>query len=199
MKKFEKHFSYFERATSKRGPIKTGDGVTRNAIFCMRDLLRELPAEYMKSFETISPQRFISIIRSSYATKRDLKLNKSRVRHMNRLQKCYMRLVQTVSKNHKLKVEQVLAVVTQRSQLINRQERVTGDAISHIQDRLLRSRRKMTSKQMHDLIVEFVNNQILDPDLPKSQRILRITNLPPTGSKLMQDMQAIIRDCREGL
>ena len=43
VKDFNKVFSYFERAKSSEGLVKVSDGVSWNAIFCMRDILRELP------------------------------------------------------------------------------------------------------------------------------------------------------------
>src|SRR5690606_13308697 len=44
---FRKTFSYFERAKSVKGLVEVSDGITWDAIFCMRDLLRELPQIYL--------------------------------------------------------------------------------------------------------------------------------------------------------
>ena len=43
---FREDFSYFEMAKSSKGPQKVADGMNWNAIFCMRDILRELPQIY---------------------------------------------------------------------------------------------------------------------------------------------------------
>lgn len=40
---FRKTFSYFEAAISSKGKYNISDGITCDAIFCMRDILRELP------------------------------------------------------------------------------------------------------------------------------------------------------------
>jgi Ca2+/Na+ antiporter len=44
---FRVDFSYFEMAKSSKGPQKVADGMNWNAIFCMRDILRELPQIYL--------------------------------------------------------------------------------------------------------------------------------------------------------
>ena len=49
IKQFMQVFSYFEKAKSARGPYEVGDGIMWNAVYCMRDVLRELPLHYLNN------------------------------------------------------------------------------------------------------------------------------------------------------
>ena len=60
----------------------------------MRDLLRELPQIYLSRDEHISDMEFIEIIRSNYATERDLEINSYRKRRIREFQDLYSKLIE---------------------------------------------------------------------------------------------------------
>ncbi len=199
VKKLYKHFTYFEETVNGRQATRTADGITRDAVFSMRDLLRDLPALYMEHAAPIANERFLELMRSSYTRRRHLKLTANKKRHIRGFQAKYRRLVLLAGRTTHTPEHNVLAIIAQRASLINRQERVTGDAMSHVQDRLLRNRKRLTFKQMQSVISEFINNQILDPDRPKNRRFIRIASPSPNTSKLSDKLQDIVKACREGL
>lgn len=49
-----KCFAYFEKAKSRRGFYEVEDGVTWDAIFCMRDLLRESSRGWQEKMQGVS-------------------------------------------------------------------------------------------------------------------------------------------------
>ncbi len=86
-----------------------------------------------------------------------------------------------------------------RSALINRYERVTGDSIIGVTEKMVRSRKSVNSKGLHDMFVEFVEEQILCPEYfersggsPKRLRNKKT-------KKILNTMLRIVKDYREGI
>ena len=86
IKNFKKVFCYFEKAKSRRGPHKVMDGQTWDAIYCMRDILRELPVHLFGKETFMSPERFMETLASSYASKRDRTLDGTKTRKIHEFQ-----------------------------------------------------------------------------------------------------------------
>ncbi|MFL5784616.1 MAG: hypothetical protein ACJ76H_08415 [Bacteriovoracaceae bacterium] len=192
--KFRKIFSYFERAKSKRGKYKTADGITRDAIFCMRDILRELPQIYLTRGADLNPQEFMEVIKSSYAKKPDLRLTLLRVKQIKRFQSLYMSLVRSLEKHANMTRPQFLLELTMRSSIINRYDRVTGDSITFIVQKVQRMRPKLTAEELYMLAEEFSSYQNLDPD-----QKTETSEVPERHRNIMKGLTSIVRECREGL
>jgi hypothetical protein len=192
--KFRKVFSYFERAKSKRGIYKVADGINRDAIFCMRDILRELPQIYLTRGADLNPQEFLEVIKSSYAKKTDLRLTELRVKQIKRFQSLYMSLVRSLEKHANMTRTQFLLELTMRSSVINRYDRVTGDSITFIVQKVMRMRPKLTGEELYLLAEEFSTYQTLDPD-----QKTETSEVPERHRNIMKGLTSIVRECREGL
>ncbi len=192
--KFRKVFSYFERAKSKRGIYKVADGINRDAIFCMRDILRELPQIYLTRGSDLDPQEFIEVIKSSYAKKSDLRLTLLRMKQIKRFQSLYMSMVRSLEKHANVTRTQFLLDLTMRSSVINRYDRVTGDSISFIVQKVMRMRPKLTADELYILAEQFSTYQNLDPDQQTS-----LSTVPERHRIIMKGFTSIVRECREGL
>lgn len=191
---FRKIFSYFERAKSQVGKVKVEDGINWNAIFCMRDILRELPQLLLHRNEFISPLEFVEIIRSSYATDQDMEPNEARNSKIMEYQYQYLKLIDSVAKSYKLSRQDILLKITMRSSVINKYDRITGDSITVIVDKVLKAKPKLDSNQVFELMREFSEYQNLDPD---TKRTTKNTSLEQT--RLMKGMLKVVRSYREGL
>jgi hypothetical protein len=192
--KFRRVFSYFERAKSKRGAYKVPDGINRDAIFCMRDILRELPQLYLTRGTHLSHQDFLEIIKSSYARKSDLKLTEIRKKQINRFQGIYFSLLNALEKDlHQARSQQLLEL-TMRSSVINKYDRVTGDSITYIVQKVKKLRPKLSADDLYDLTQQFTTYQNLDPD----QKMVS-TKTPERHKNIMQNFYSIVRECREGI
>src|SRR3989339_131291 len=174
VEKFKDAFSYFERVKSSRGIYKVEDGITCDAIFCLRDILRELPQLLLARGLPLSHEAFIDIICSSYAKKKDVeKISKYRGKKIDQFQKTYMELIEAIADYRKAPIDKILLEVTMRSSLINKYDRVTGDAITIIANKIIKSRPKMTPEKLFEVLSEFVEDQNLNPDL-------KFTSIPHT-------------------
>tara|TARA_R110000868_G_scaffold117600_16_gene312647 strand:+ start:24959 stop:26785 length:1827 start_codon:yes stop_codon:yes gene_type:complete len=189
---FRKIYSWFETAKSSEGLIEVADGVNRNAIYCMRDILRELPQIYLARGESelLSDEEFIDIIRSSYASDEDVALNSTLKTKIKIFQTQYRELVGLAGKP-----KQVLLGLTMRSSVINKYDRVTGDAVTTIVDKVMHAKPKLNADDMYLVLREFSEFQNLDPDFKRSQEPSR----RKPREKLMKTMVKIVREYREGL
>ena len=192
--KFRKVFSYFERAKSKRGAYKVADGINRDALFSMRDIMRELPQLFLTKNTTLSFQEFTEVIKSSYAKKSDLRLTPIRKKQISRFQNVYMSLVKILEKHQAESRNYILLEITMRSSIINKYDRVTGDSITHIVDKVKKMRPKLSPEEIYSLSQQFRNYQDLDPDKKKVA--------PESVGRqkvIMRGLSSIVKECREGL
>lgn len=195
---FREDFTYFEMAKSTKGPQKVPDGINWNAIFCMRDILRELPqvllARGMK--DLLKEEEFIDIIKSSYATKADLKESTRRDLKIKSYQTNYIKLINKVATKFKVAAEKILLEVSMRSSVINKYDRVTGDSITTIVQKIMSKRPKLTPEEIGVILSEFTEYQNLNPDKDK-----KISNFETEKehSPLVKGMLQIVREFRDGI
>jgi uncharacterized protein YdiU (UPF0061 family) len=194
---FAKAFSYFERAKSHRGMRTVNDGISWDAIFCMRDILRELPQLHLSRGEFIKDQEFIEILKSSYAKPKDLELTPYRKRKIRDFQKSYHKLVEVVSAHSKTSLSQTLLSVTMRSSVINRFDRVTGDSISTIRIMVMEKLKTLTPDRLYKLAKNFATYQNLDPENEYDQDDQ--LKKGKTRSQIFKGFVEIVREYREGL
>ncbi len=188
---FRKVFSYFEMAKSKKGIEKTADGIICNAIFCMRDVLRELPQLLSVRKKILEPSAFIEVSKSSYATKNDLAENAYRNQKTQEFQKKYIKLVKTVANMSQQNESKILLEMSTRSSVINKYDRVTGDSVSCIVEELMKVKPRMKPSSIFDLAKELSNYQDLNPEKKEaSQR---------PKHALMKYIYEVIKELREGI
>jgi hypothetical protein len=192
--KFRKTYSYFERAKSRRGLYKVADGVTRDAIFCMRDIMREYPQLYLTRRSYLETSEFIEVIKSSYARRSDLKLTDVRKKQIQKFQNFYVALINAVEKDASTDKTQLLLELTMRASVINKYDRVTGNSISFVVQKVQRLRPKLGADELYQLSQEFTSYQNLDPDKKKKS-----AEIPKRQKNIMHNLYSIVRDCREGI
>jgi uncharacterized protein YdiU (UPF0061 family) len=191
VKKFRKIFSYFERAKSKKGIVEVPDGVSWDAIFCMRDILRTMPKMIITRKNFLEDTEFISILRSNYATEEDCEINAYRSKMIKSFQTLYWNLIKKLAKYNKQSFEKQMVTISMRSSVVNKMERVTGDSISIIVDKLLKERSKLSVGEIYKLIKDFAEIQNVKPsEKPVLQKDIK---------GLVKQFFEIVKEHREGL
>jgi uncharacterized protein YdiU (UPF0061 family) len=198
LRRFTVDFSHFERVKSMRGPYDIADGVTWDAVFCMRDILRELPARYAAGEQRISAEEFIRIMRSNYASRQDVLLYPARQRRISRFQHTYRRMLEQAAAIANEPVTRLLAKVRQRSALINRYERITGDGVLIASKRLIKSSNTMNRNDIYKILCGFTEDQVLLPEERRAQAH-NPAAWEPCSRLLYQSMIKIVSEYREGL
>ena len=191
---FLKVFSYFERAKSVQGMRNVADGINWNAIFCMRDILRELPQLLQaRDLNPLNYQEFIDILRSNYAKAKDIKKTNYRNKMVKNFQQLYLKLAEISSQKTHQPIQKILLKLAMRSSVINKYDRVTGDSISTIVDRVMSSKRRKNPEELFKVLSNFINFQITDPDMkgPNNKQEMK--------DPLMRELLEIVREFREGL
>jgi hypothetical protein len=189
---FARDYRHFERTKSRLGPYRVTDGVTWDAVFCMRDLLRELPERLCAGVGEIDAGEFIDMMRSSYASEKDARLYPARRARVRRFQRSYRRLIERASVIAGRSFDSMLRAVASRSAQINRVDRITGDGVLIAAKRLLSSHKNMKHKEMYDVFRSFVEAQRIQPAKP-------VTLGSEISRRLHGSMLQAIRAHREGL
>lgn len=199
IREFRKLLRYFENAKARRGPRPVADGITWDAIFCVRDLLRELPKIYLSRNKTLSPVEFIDILRSKFASRSDIRVGRSRQDKIVRFQKAYRKLVRRGAALKCQNDDDLLRTIEERSALINRPSRMTGRAVILISRRIVRESRLLSSESLHQMFRDFVEEQILRPEIrPASPPLDRHARVGETR-RALRAMLETVKACREGI
>jgi uncharacterized protein YdiU (UPF0061 family) len=198
LERFRHAFAYFERARSARGPQKVPDGLTWNAVFSVRDLLRELPHRYAALPAPIGGRELLHIALSSYASRADRAATPARLRMAARFERSYLRLLRAAAAFERRPLARLLREVARRSAVINRRDRITGDGVDYATDRLLRYRRRLSSGKLHRVISAFVDHQDLNPPEPGEREP---AERPPAHDvrRVLDRLIAAVAEMRHGL
>jgi hypothetical protein len=159
VKRFDRAHRWFEAARSARGRVPVPDGITWDAVYSTRDLLRELPRIYARDPQPLRPEIVLDIAASSYASRDDRRPTRSRRRRAREFQSAYLALVRRAARLSGRSVRDVLADVAARSATINAYARITGDAVTHAAARLARSRKALGPDGLYDVIARFARRQ----------------------------------------
>jgi len=200
IKKFKGVFSYFEKAKSKRGPHKVLDGRTWDAIYCMRDILRELPLHLFEKEAIMTPEVFMETIASSYANTRDRTLNEAKTRKIQEFQKRYRALVQQTAKTFKKTERKILLELGMRSSIINQYDRITGNSILRVTEKVLKERKRLSFDEMQKVLQDFIHYQKMRPDLDKKNEMKKLNSVEKRRSQqVMNKIIGLVREHRESL
>lgn len=187
VEKFQNSIHYFEAQKTTQGQKKTEDGVNRFAIFRVRDILSALPKHFLEKSDLMPVDKFFEIVLSSFATPKDMTKIKSQEWKATELQLAFRDLFKTLPLSEQQKV-------FERAKKINRPDRITGDAVIHIIEKIHGNyqRKKITGIQLQDILEKIIHDQAhiegkASPTLSRSYK------------KLYLDLVEIVETCREGL
>jgi hypothetical protein len=197
VRRFDRAHAYFERARSARGPVAADDGLTWNAIFSVRDLLRELPRSILRTGEPMDSGRFIETGLSSYATRADRRMTPHRRKMAGEFQRAYLGLIDAGARAAGCSAPLLLSSIAWRSGIINRYARITGDAALYAARKLMRTRKRLTSETFHQVFRRFVDDQCLVPDLTRPE--VRPPAPRTDAKRLLDGLVDLIAECRHGL
>ena len=187
--------SYFESARSTRGPTKAADGLTWNAIFSTRDLLRELTRRLASGEGELPARELIRLASSSYARPADRACTPERARRARELQRVYLALLHAAARHENRPLSGLLSDVARRSAVINRRERITGDGAEYATDRLLRHRRRLGPGGLIRVIAEFVKLQDLNPET----RASGTRGVASDARRVLDSLIEVVTELRHGL
>jgi uncharacterized protein YdiU (UPF0061 family) len=168
--RFRNDFSYFEKSKASRGIYKVADGITCDAVFSMREILKELPKRYLKTSKLLNPEEFVSVIKSSEARRRDLRISASRRHRIRRFQKTWLKIFTKAARHfRRADLKKMLLEASMRTSVANRSDRITGDAAITLAHSLIRRRKELTFRQRYQILHYLIEHQTL-PKLEQEPR-----------------------------
>jgi hypothetical protein len=160
---FETHFE-LERTKTHRKIRKVADGVHRPAIFNLRVALAQMPAYLLKNgLRPMPSQELFRSLISTRANRRDRKFTSSVRRRVELWQSQYISLLKRVSAPQN--IGKLLQNMQKRTEIINREDRLTGNALINVVDELLKFKKRGGEQaQIQALLEDFIDHQTLNPD-----------------------------------
>lgn len=158
----------------------------------MRDLLRELPQVILFSDDLVTVEEMVDMMKTSYARPKDLNFSSYARKQAQLFISQYTNLVDRMATLFQEEKESTLLGMIERSQSINMPDRMTGDAITHIVDLIMKQGKSFKAKDKSRFINEISYLQITTPE--KEHTISK-----KTPSKLVEEALHILQTYREGL
>ena len=155
VRRFDRAHRWFETARSSRGPVRVPDGITWNAVYSTRDLMRELSQRYARDPAPVAPEEVLDIAASSYATRADRRVTATKRRRAREFQSAYLALARRAARLTGRPMRAVLADVSQRSASINAYARITGDAVTHAAAHLAKARKALGPDGVFSVVDRF--------------------------------------------
>ena len=144
----------------------------------MKDAHRELPKKFLENKAILTPKDFISMIKSNYSKKRDLKINFYRRKEIIQFQNRYLKIMNHVADEfHSGNLNKTFLEVIMRSSVVNQQHRITGDSIIPVATSLIRNQKSLNFKERQQIIESLSQHQIeqVKPEINQSTKVGRIT------------------------
>lgn len=199
---FYRLHTQLESVKTHRKLCKVADGVHRPAILNMRKALAMMPAHLSKcAFGRWNPMKekeFFQEVLSSQAAVKDRKMKPRVARQIDRWQKLYIGLMKKISTPTGW--AKSIDLMKSRSEKINHQSRITGNALIHIVDQILRHRRRgLTEAEVQGAIDDLIAAQTLNPDFAPVKPAKNESPKPVKPQSIMRHFLSVVHDYREDI
>ncbi len=200
--KFDKEFSFFERAKISGKEEKVADGVNHSPLYNVRRILKELPMFLQQgsgefSAKTMRETDFFKKILSSYAKVRDARMGEKQRRHIMAFQSIYKEMVLVAAGRNK--PESILKGIATRAGKLNAENRITGNALIEMVDEILTEKKRGLSLiQIQKIIDRLVHEQNGMPEIPVS-RFYKNNSTPAVKMDLYSKLLNLVQDNKESI
>lgn len=192
--RFDKEFSFFERAKISGTIEEVADGVNHPALYNMRNLLRFLPKTFAR--QATSQEIFQTMI-SSFAKSRDTRMGEKQSRHITHLVQLYRELV--VAAAGRQKPESILKGLAKRAEKLNSDQRITGNALIEVVDEILNEKRRgLSAGQIQRIIDRLVFENSGMPEVNCS-RFYQDAKAPLVKADLLNKLFDLVEQHKEDI
>ncbi len=165
---FDRVYTAIETAKIRGSTRKVADGVNHPARFDLRPALRELPKHFAEQGwrAEMIPAAFLKLILSDFARGSDCKMRPQELHLIKKFQKLYRRVLFTAVAK-KENQPRLLKEIADRAAILNREDRMTGNALIQIVDEIIRHRRRgAPHEEIQGVIDQLILNAIESPEGP---------------------------------
>lgn len=201
--RFDKEFSFFERAKISGSTEKVADGVNHAPLYNMRaflkdysDFLLKSPLPFEKRWQ--NENVLFKTILSSFAKSRDTRMGEKQRRHIENIQKIYKELITAAAGRNK--PEYILVGLNQRAQKLNSDKRITGNALIEMVDQIITDKKRGMQLDQIQKIVDrlvFENNGL--PEVPVSRFYKNLQQVPIVKMDLYAKLLSLVEENKESI
>ncbi len=200
VEKFEALFKYFEKQKTAKKIMKIPDGINRPAIFNMRSLLRELPVLLKnKDLQTfVDPKFLFDLMVVPSASRIDKKMTLIQSEKLIEFQKVYKELIESTRRYRSF--ARVVDEIEARSRVINRADRVTGNGIIMVVDKVMNlMKRGFSHEEVQKVVDSFIQTQVLLPKEGLDDPELVLKRKSVTHKKLLRKIFSIVKAYKDDI
>ncbi|QDK39211.1 hypothetical protein DOE51_17245 [Bdellovibrio sp. NC01] len=201
--KFDREFSFFERAKVSGNEEKVADGVNHPALYNMRHIFKEFPKFLMESplpFEKrwMLEKDFFKTILSSFAKSRDARMGEKQRLHIAYFQQLYRELVIVAAGRNK--PESVLKGICERAEKLNSDRRITGNALIEMVDEIITEKKRgLPLDQIQKIIDRLVFDHIGMPEVPVSRFYKEKESTAAVKMDLFAKLLSLVEENKESI
>lgn len=201
--KFDREFSYFERAKISGKEEKVADGVNHPALFNVRNILKEFPKFLLNSsgeFKSrlMDPKLFYKLSLSCFAKRKDMKLGEKHKRHIEAFQKAYRDLVIAACDNQKIEIH--MRHLVARAEKLNSEKRITGNALIEMVNELVAEKKRgLPLAHIQGIIDQIVSEFIDLPEIAKSRYFKETTKPKALKRNLYLKLLNLVEEHKESI
>ncbi|MFN9068960.1 MAG: protein adenylyltransferase SelO family protein [Bdellovibrionales bacterium] len=186
---FETLFSYFERAKISGSPQKVSDGINHPPLFNMRTFLREMPGRLMQE-SFINEEELFKNCLSSFVSQRHYKMGKKHQKKLNHLIRLYQALVLTAGCGQK---KVTLQKLKSRSEILNSEKRITGNALINIVNLILEEKKKgLSATGIQKVIDKLVLEHLDYPEVQLSRNYKKEIRKPTIPADINRQLLKLV-------
>ncbi|WP_347357312.1 hypothetical protein [Bdellovibrio sp.] len=201
--RFDKEFSFFERAKVSGNTEKVADGVNHPALYNMRTIMKSYPRFLMESplpFEKrwMTENSFFKAVLSGFAKSRDARMGEKQRRHIAAFQNVYRELVEAASGRNK--PEHVLKGICERAEKLNSDKRITGNALIEMVEEIITEKKKgLPMEQIQKIVDKLVYEQNGMPEIPVSRFYRDQLATPAVKMDLYAKLLSLVEEHKESI
>nr|BFD68601.1 hypothetical protein HAGR004_36230 [Bdellovibrio sp. HAGR004] len=201
--RFDKEFSFFERAKVSGNTEKVADGVNHPALYNMRTLMKVYPRFLMESplpFEKrwMTENTFFKTVLSGFAKSRDARMGEKQRRHIEAFQRVYRELVETAAGRNK--PEHILKGICERAEKLNSDKRITGNALIEMVEEIITEKKKgLPMEQIQKIVDKLIYEQNGMPEIPVSRFYRDQLATPAVKMDLYAKLLSLVEEHKESI
>lgn len=201
--RFDREFSYFERAKISGKVEKVADGVNHPALFNVRNILKEYPKFLLHNSQEfkdrhMTPKNFHQLALSCFAKRKDLKVGEKHQRHIDAFQKAYKELVQISCDGQRIDIH--LRHLNARADKINNDKRITGNALIEMVNALVSEKKKGLALSHIQGIIDQIVSEFIDlPEISKSRYFKETTKPKALKRNLYLKLINLVEEHKESI
>lgn len=196
LQEFEGLFSYFERAKISGASKKVSDGINHPPLFNMRTFLRELPTLLLRE-STVNEGELFQLCLSSFVAPKKYKMGKKHQKKLLKLIQVYIELIAHLGTTNR---RSTLNKIKNRSDILNSEKRITGNALINIVNFILDEKKKgLSPSGIQKVIDRLVFDHLEMPEVQVSKYYKKELRKPLLPADINRQLLKLVLEFKDDI